>query len=95
MIIDIARKILIAGIEKFPHSRTISKFHMALGDLANSMGDIETARACYERALSDCPKHVSLPIYFRYYEMELRTGNKVKANKIYRIVTIKFPSKYK
>lgn len=93
LFLDIARKILVAGIEKFPHSRNIGKFHVSLGDLAVFTNDPETARACYERALEVCPRHLSLPIYAKYYEMELQLGNMAKASRIYQMSLSKFPSK--
>jgi lipopolysaccharide biosynthesis regulator YciM len=72
--VDVARRLLIAGISNFPNSRNIGWFHCALGNLAKEDNDINTARACYDRALDATSPHKSLAVILEYARMEATMG---------------------
>lgn len=80
--IALARRLLVAGISHFPHSRNAAWFHCSLGRLSCQDGDMNTARACYDRALSSSPPQQSLNIWLEYAKMEDQYGSETGARKL-------------
>ena len=68
--LDAARKLLVSGISNFPHSKNIAWFHCGLANIARQERDLNTARACYARALSTTAVQKTLPILLEYASME-------------------------
>lgn len=68
--LDVARKLLVSGISNFPHSRNIAWYHCGLANIARQERDLNTARACYARALAATAPQKSLPILLEYASME-------------------------
>lgn len=93
MLIDIARRLLVSGITQFPHSKNIAWFHCALAHLANIQGDINTARACYSRALESTPSHSSLAILLEFAKFEETYGFNREARNLYELAIKRFPKR--
>lgn len=87
---DAARRLLIAGISNFPHSKNIGWFHCALGNLAKQERDLETARACYDRALDSTAPYKSLPVILEYAKMEALLGGIAEARQLYEMAVTRF-----
>lgn len=87
-----ARKLLVAGIANFPHSKNIGRFHTALGALASDQGDLLAARACFERALKTTPPQHSLPVYLEFIRAELEVGPSRQATKLVEKALKLFPN---
>lgn len=68
--LEAARKLLVSGISNFPHSKNIAWFHCGLANIARQERDLNTARACYARALSTTANQKTLPILLEYASME-------------------------
>jgi len=90
--IEESRKLLIAGISKFPNSKNVGWFHCALGNLAYHDGDYNTARSCYSRALSTTPPQNMLPVILEYAKMEGKAGVITEARRLYELAAEKFAS---
>ena len=57
-------------------------------------GDINTARACYDRALDATPPQQSLPVLMEYARMETSRsfgGGPVQAKKLFELAVKRFP----
>ena len=90
--IEESRKLLIAGISKFPNSKNVGWFHCALGNLAYHDGDYNTARSCYSRALSSTSPQSMLPVLLEYAKMEGKAGVITEARRLYELAAEKFAS---
>lgn len=89
--LDIARKLLIAGISNFPNSRNIAWFHACLGHLSRQQGDIGTSRACYQRAVDTSAPQKSLPVLLEFARMETFHGSLKEASRILDLANKRFP----
>ena len=89
--IDVARRLLVTGISNFPHSRNIAWFHCSLGRLSVQDGDMHTARACYERALTSSPPQRSLNVWLEFAHMEDQFGSLPAARRLYEGAVKRFP----
>ena len=88
---ETARKLLITGISHFPNSRNIGWFHCSLGHLARQQGDINTARACYERAVKATPEYKLLPVLLEFARMEAFHGSEREALRLSEKAVRMFP----
>ena len=86
-----ARKLLVTGISNFPHSRNAAWFHCSLGRLSCLEGDLNTARACYDRALKSSPPQQSLNIFLESAKMEDQLGSAVAAKRLLEAAAKRFP----
>ena len=86
-----ARKLLVTGISNFPHSRNAAWFHCSLGRLSCIEGDLNTARACYDRALKSSPPQLSLSIFLESAKMEDQLGSAVAARRLLEAAAKRFP----
>lgn len=89
--LDVAHKLLIAGISNFPHSKNIAWFHSSLGHLSRQQGDIITSRACYQRAVDTSPPQKSLPVLLEFARMETFHGSVKEAAKVLELARRRFP----
>lgn len=90
--VEVARRLLVAGIANFPHSKNIGRFHAGLGALASENGDLVTARACYERALETTPPQHSLAVYLEYLKAEMDAGPSNPAKSLLERALRQFPN---
>ena len=88
---EVARKLLIAGISKFPNSKNIGWFHCSLGHLARQTGDISSARASYKRALAATAVHQALPVLLEYIRMETYHGGLKEAKQLLEMAVTQYP----
>ena len=91
--IDVARRILVSGVSQFPNTRNVAWFHCNLGHLAAKQGDINSARACYNRALDTTPSHASLSVILEYAHMEDIAGTAKEARKLFELAVSRFAKK--
>ena len=90
---DGAKKLLITGISKFPHSKNVAWFHCCLGNLAYHGKDFNTARACYARALQSSPPQKSLSVLLEFAQMEIAYGKDPKeVRKLFDLALSRFPT---
>ena len=89
---DVARRLLITGISKFPNSKNIGWFHCSLGHLSRQQGDINTARACYDRALAATPTYRSLSVILEYARMETYHGSYQNSRDLHELAVRRFGS---
>ena len=91
MFLDIARRLLVAGISNFPHTKNLGWFHSSLGSVAAEQNDANTARACYDRALDATAPHRSLSLLLEYAGMEGKVGDPRLAVRLYERALKMFP----
>jgi len=89
--LDLSRRLLVSGVSQFPHSKNIAWFHCALGHLASLQNDLNTARACYQRALDSSSINESKSILLEYANCEEYHGNKKEAKKLYELGISRYP----
>ena len=92
LVLDVARRLLIAGIANFPHSKNIGWFHAALASLSRQDGDLFTARACYSRAILATPPQLSLQVLLDFAKMEAYLGDRNEAVKLFETAVKRFPT---
>eukprot|EP00607_Mallomonas_marina_P010816 CAMPEP_0182421652 /NCGR_PEP_ID=MMETSP1167-20130531/7079_1 /TAXON_ID=2988 /ORGANISM="Mallomonas Sp, Strain CCMP3275" /LENGTH=577 /DNA_ID=CAMNT_0024598967 /DNA_START=219 /DNA_END=1952 /DNA_ORIENTATION=+ len=89
--VDVARRLLVAGVSNFPHSRNIGWFHCCLAHLSRQQNDINTARACYKRALEATSPQQSLRVLLEFCRMEIYHGDANAAVKLHELAIRRFP----
>lgn len=92
-LLEMARKLLVAGIAVFPTSKNIGRFHQMLGGLFAEQGDLLQARSCFDRAITTTPPQYQVAAYLEYVKAELELGGPSKtAKRLIDLALSKFPT---
>lgn len=90
-LVNVARKLLLTANSNSPHSKDISWIQGRFARVAIAEGDVETARACYGRSLSNCPPQKSFSILSEYVNMEIKFGTRKQIKPLVELGTRRFP----